>query len=40
MVVLPGENVLASPAELIVATVLDEDDQDAAVVEVLVLPSL
>lgn len=40
IVVLPAENAEATPEELTVATVFEEDDHDAAVVESFVLPSL
>jgi len=40
MVVFPVENALANPEELTMATVFEEDDQDTAVVEFFVLPSL
>lgn len=40
MVVFPVENALANPEELTTATVFEEDDQDTAVVEFFVLPSL
>jgi hypothetical protein len=40
IVVFPAEDALANPEELTAATALEEDDQDTALVEFFVPPSL